>query len=156
MTDAVWERHANPASGWSRVPVLPLLALAIWSRTWIEWWSVLPIALTVIWIWFNPRVFPVPASTDYWMSKGVLGERVWLNRKNITIPKHHSKMATKLNLLAGLGIIPAAAGLFQMNLWATVAGIATMMIAKLWFLDRMVWLLEDMKDSDTEYKSWLR
>lgn len=34
MTDAVWQRHANPISGWSRVPVLPLLALGIWSRVW--------------------------------------------------------------------------------------------------------------------------
>lgn len=156
MTDAVWEHHANPMSGWSRVPVLPLLALAIWSHTWIGYWSILPIFLTFLWIWLNPRIFPVPASTNNWMSKGVLGERVWLNRKTIPIPLHHSKMATKLNLLTGVGMIPAALGLFQLNFWATAAGVAIMMIAKLWFLDRMVWLYDDMKDNNAKYQSWLR
>ncbi|MEL7048152.1 MAG: DUF6653 family protein, partial [Pseudomonadota bacterium] len=27
MDDSVWERHANPWSAWSRVPILPLLCL---------------------------------------------------------------------------------------------------------------------------------
>lgn len=144
MDDAVWERHANPYSGWSRVPVLPLLALAIWSRVWLGWWALAPIALIFVWIWVNPRLFPAPKSTDNWMSKGVLGERVWLNRKNIPIPDHHAKAATWLNALAGIGIIPFALGLYQLNGWMVIAGTVIMMIAKLWFLDRMVWLLADM------------
>ena len=93
MDDEVWERHANPYSGWSRVPVLSLLALAIWSRVWLGWWALVPIILIFVWIWFNPRLFPAPKSTDNWMSKGVLGERVWLNRKNVPIPTHHDKAA---------------------------------------------------------------
>jgi hypothetical protein len=39
MDDRVWRRHANPWSGWTRVTVLPLLVLAIWSRVWIGWWA---------------------------------------------------------------------------------------------------------------------
>lgn len=35
MDDAAWARHANPWSVWTRVPILLLLALAIWSRAWI-------------------------------------------------------------------------------------------------------------------------
>jgi hypothetical protein len=27
-----WQRHANPVSVWTRFAVLPLLALAVWSR----------------------------------------------------------------------------------------------------------------------------
>jgi hypothetical protein len=30
-----WMRHANPVSVWTRFAVLPLLALAVWSREWI-------------------------------------------------------------------------------------------------------------------------
>jgi len=156
MNDAVWQRHANPVSGWSRVPILPLLALGIWSRVWLGWWALLPIAVTLVWTWVNPRVFPIPRHTDNWISKGVLGERVWLNRKFVPIPAHHTTMATLLNLLAGVGLIPFVIGLVQLDVWATVAGTAVMMIAKLWFLDRMVWLFDDTKDTNDEYRSWLR
>ena len=156
MSDAVWERHAHPASGWSRMPILPAMALGIWGRVWLGWWSLLPIALVFVWIWLNPRVFPIPASTDNWMSKGVLGERVWLNRKQIPVPNHHIKIANWLNLLTGVGLIPMIIGLIQLNFWMTLAGLAVTMIAKLWFLDRMVWLFDDMKDHHEEYLKWLR
>jgi hypothetical protein len=32
---------------------------------------------------------------------------------------------------------------------------AVIMLGKLWFVDRMVWLYEDMKDATPEYRSWL-
>ena len=156
MNEEVWQRHANPISGWSRMPVMPLLALAIWSRVWIGWWSLLPVGVTIFWIWLNPRAFPVPQSTNNWMSKGVLGERVWLNRKLIPIPHHHARAAKILAALSGIGIIPFVLGLIQLDVWATVAGVAIIMLSKLWFLDRMVWLFDDMNESHAEYRNWLR
>jgi len=156
MNDSVWQRHTNPWSGWSRVPVLPILATGIWSRDWIGWWSLIPIAATFVWIWINPRIFPPPRHTNNWMSKGVMGERVWLNRREVPIPKHHAQIAMLLNILAGLGLIPFVFGLIQLNFWAVYAGTAQMMIAKLWFLDRMVWLFDDMKDRHDQYRQWLR
>lgn len=156
MNDAVWQRHANPISGWSRMPVIPLLALAIWSRVWIGWWSLLPIGVTIFWIWLNPRAFPIPKSTNNWMSKGVLGERVWLNRKLIPIPQHHARAATILSAISGIGIIPFVLGLVQLDVWATAAGVAIIMLSKLWFLDRMVWLFDDINESHEEYRNWLR
>jgi len=155
MSDAIWRRHTNPISGWTRVPVLPLLALGIWSRVWFGWWALVPIGAVLFWIWLNPRVFPEPQSTDNWMSKGILGERVWLNRKYVPIPRHHSTMAIILNALATVGLIPAVIGLVQLNFWATAAGVAVMMIAKLWFLDRMAWLFDDMNDTNEEYENWI-
>lgn len=156
MNDAVWQRHANPISGWSRVITLPLLAISIWSRVWLDWWTLLPVALIILWIWINPRLFPEPKSTNNWMSKGVLGERVWLNRNKVPIPPHHTTVALYLNILTGAGVIPFAIGLIQLNIWATVSGLAIIMIGKLWFLDRMVWLFQDMKEKNEVYKSWLR
>ncbi|MEM6467372.1 MAG: DUF6653 family protein, partial [Pseudomonadota bacterium] len=32
MSDEVWERHANPLSGWSRMTIPPLFVAAVWSR----------------------------------------------------------------------------------------------------------------------------
>ncbi|MCA8931790.1 MAG: hypothetical protein KDA49_04945, partial [Rhodospirillaceae bacterium] len=45
MDDATWARHASPWSVWTRVPIALLLVLAIWSRVWLGWWALLPVAL---------------------------------------------------------------------------------------------------------------
>ncbi|RSN29438.1 hypothetical protein DL990_24845 [Amycolatopsis sp. WAC 01416] len=33
MDDEAWRRHANPWSAWARFAAIPLMPLAIWSRT---------------------------------------------------------------------------------------------------------------------------
>ena len=78
----------------SRFTVLPLFALAVWSRVWIGWWAVLVVALVCVWAWWNPRAFPPPSSTDTWAAKGTFGERVFLNRKALPIPDHHFDVVT--------------------------------------------------------------
>jgi hypothetical protein len=143
MDDAAWERHTNPWSGWSRISALPLVTLAIWSRVWIGWWAVLPLLLCLVWIWINPRIFAKPASTANWMSRGVLGERIWLARHESPIPSHHAKTSAILNGGALVGAVIYAVGLFQLHLCSTLAGLGAMMLFKLWFLDRMVWLYID-------------
>ena len=106
MSEGAWLRHANPWSGWTRVIIAPLLTVAIWSRVWLGWWCLLPISLIVAWIWINPRAFLEPESTNNWMSKAVMGERVWLNRKEVPVPQHHARMADILSMIASVGIIP--------------------------------------------------
>lgn len=46
-------------------------------------------------------------------------------------------------------------GLFVYDALATILGLVLIVLGKLWFLDRMVWLYQDMKDRDGEYASWL-
>lgn len=146
MDDAAWDRHTNPWSGWTRVATLPVLTIAIWSRVWIGYWSLLAIGICLIWIWINPRMFPKPASTKNWMSRGVLGERIWLARHKHKIPAHHQRMATALNTGAFAGLIAYATGLYYLHLWITLIGLFAMMLFKLWFLDRMVWLYFEQQD----------
>jgi len=155
MDPEVWSRHANPWSGWTRVPILPALALAVWSRVWLGWWCLAFVAVLLVWIWFNPRVFPKPASTDNWMSRGVIGERVWLNRKNISIPAHHARWAIWLSVVSGLGVLPIVWGLWQLEIWPLLFGLALTVGGKLWFLDRMVWLYADMAEASPEYRAML-
>src|SRR5262245_49660443 len=81
-----WMRHANPISVWTRFAVLPLLAVSIWSRDWIGWWSLVPIALSLVFMVVNPLLFPAPTSTRNWASKGVFGERIWADRNKLEIP----------------------------------------------------------------------
>lgn len=146
MDDATWARHANPWSVWTRVPVLALLTLAIWSRVWIGWWCLLPVGLLIVWTIINPRAFPAPARLDSWASQIVLGERYWLARKTNAIPTHHAKWAMTLSVLSGLAIIPLAYGLWALDPWAAFAGAMLSSVFKLWFCDRMAWLAADMAD----------
>ena len=90
------------------------------------------------------------------MSKGVLGERVWLNRNKVPIPTHHLRAGHLLSLLPLIGLAPFAWGLVKLDLWATMSGMALTMIAKLWFLDRMVWLFDEMVERNEVYRGWLR
>ena len=143
MDDAAWARHSNPWSGWTRIPILPLLALTIWSRVWVGWWCLVPIALLIAWTWLNPRVFAAPKSTDNWMSQAVLGERIWLARKENAIPRHHARAAAVLNLCAVSGLLVLIYGLYVLDIWAATLGTILVVIFKMWFLDRMVWLFRD-------------
>jgi len=91
MNDVVWARHANPWSGWTRMATgLPLFSLAVWSRVWLGWGAVLAVAVALAWIWFNPRAFAPPDNIDNWMSKGVYGERIYLEHK-AELPAHHQR-----------------------------------------------------------------
>jgi len=162
MDEKARRRHSNPWSVYSRFSMVPLLALVFWSRVWLGWWSLAPIItvlapiITVLlWVWFNPRIFPEPKSTNNWASKIVLGEWVWMNRRKVSVPKHHLYMPDILSAIGLIGAIPFIWGLFVLEIWPTVLGGVVIVISKLWFADRMVWLYEDMKDATSEYKSWL-
>ncbi len=140
MDDATWARHANPYSVYSRFTTLPLLTLAIWSRVWLGWWCLIPIALTILWIWYNPRAFSPPKSTDNWASRITLGERLYLNRQNVPIPEHHAPVLKIIMVIATSGICILIYGLFFLIPWAAICGLLLSAVSKLWFVDRMVWL----------------
>jgi hypothetical protein len=153
MDDAAWARHANPWSVWTRVPILPLLALAIWSRAWIGWWALIPVVLLLAWTWVNPRAFPPPRNLDAWGSRAVLGERLWLARDVVPVPAHHRRIPLLLNALSALGGLLLLVGLFWLVPWAALTGLAIALVAKMWFLDRMVWLVADMA-GDPRLAAW--
>ncbi|MEM6587941.1 MAG: DUF6653 family protein [Pseudomonadota bacterium] len=142
MSDAVWARHANPWSCYTRFTVLPLLVLAIWSRAWVGPWAWVFVACVLAWNWLNPRVFPPPSSLDNWASRGVLGERVWINRRS-EVRAHHKRWAFVLTVLSVPGIVFLAFGLWQLRLDWTVFGMVLTALPKVWFVDRMVWLYQD-------------
>ena len=155
MSDEVWSRHANPWSVWTRFAILPLLVPAVWSRVWIGWWAVVPVAVLCAWAWLNPRAFPRPRTTRTWASKAVLGERVWLERKKVPIPPAHRAAPHLLSALSALGLPFLVWGLIALAPWPTAFGLGFVILGKLWFLDRMVWLYEDMVDADPRYRGWL-
>ena len=144
MDEATWAKHANPHSVFTRFSCLPLIVLAIWSRSWLGWWCLVPLAMAILWTWLNPRFFKAPASTDNWASKGVLGERLFLNRAVEPIPSHHQTMAYILTGMSVVGVVFLAWGLAVLDPVVTLAGLLLTVIPKVWFVDRMVWLFEDI------------
>ena len=157
MDDTTWERHASPISVWTRVVTgIPVTFAAAWSIKPFGWWSLVIISISVFWLWLNPRLFSPPHNTDNWASKVTFGERVWLNRSKAPIPEHHAKWAIFLSIIGGIGFVVGIIGAFLNLLLPTIAGGLISWFGKMWFCDRMVWLYEDMKNLNTEYKSWLK
>jgi hypothetical protein len=144
LDDAGWMRHANPWSGWTRMATLPLLVLAGWSRAWIGWWALLPLALVLLWTWINPRLFAPPRRWDAWITRGVLGERLWAERDRVPVPAHHRRLPNLLSATAALAGLGLLCGVAMLEPWPTLLGLAVAYLAKLWFIDRMVWLHHDM------------
>ena len=150
-----WMRHANPWSVGTRFAVLPMLALSIWSRDWIGWWSLILITLSVVFLMTNPLLFPPPRSTRNWASKGVFGERVYANRAEVEIPpQYQSRVPVVANAISAVGMGTLAYGLVVLNPLAVVAALVIQQTAKSWYIDRMVLLYEDMKARDPEYAHW--
>lgn len=155
LTDENWMKHANPWSVWTRYSVLPIIIFSFWSRMWIGWWCLIPATLSILWMFFNPILFSKPKSTKNWASKAVLGERVYLNRDQVEIPEIHQNPIHKiLNSTSSVGMILAIWAAVYYSIWDAILGVSLAYLGKSWFLDRMVWLYEDMKDKDETYKSW--
>ncbi|HEY9814308.1 MAG TPA: DUF6653 family protein [Candidatus Obscuribacterales bacterium] len=155
LDEKTWQGHSNPWCFWTRLTVIPLLFLAIWSRVWIGEWALVFVVLALLWNWYNARIFPVPKSTKNWASKSVFGERVWINRQQVPIPDHHRIFPKALTGLSVVGLAISVNGLWAFKLPFVLLGLMLMYIGKLWFLDRMVWLYEDMKNTTPDYANWL-
>lgn len=158
MSEDVWWRHANPWSGCTRVATFPLLIAAFWSRDWLGIYFLSLVAVVLLWTWLNPRVFPQPKSTDHWISKGVFGEKIFTSRKkgNIEVPRRHVVAANLTTALSVVGVCVLIYGLYALEVWPTLLGAALAVLAKMWFVDRMVWLYEDMCAIDEGYRQWVK
>lgn len=147
MDDDKWLRHANPWSVWTRLFSVPAFAMAIYARVWLGWWFLLAVAIIVVFLWLNTRIFP-PAQTDRrWETRAILGEKLWLNRRSVPIPDHHQRATRWIVAGSSLSAIPMAIGLFQFDPWATAFGAAGVFFGQTWFLDRLAWLYSEQADN---------
>lgn len=155
MRDEVWARQVNPWSVWTRMPVIALIALAIWARVWLGWWCLVPLAIIAFWIWVNPRLFPRPRTTQAWSSRSVLGERVWLERKKLVLSTRERWMPQVGNAVALVGLVVLAYGLIDLVAWAAVVGTLVTIGGKLYFLHEMTRIYAAHKDEDPVWAGWL-
>lgn len=135
MSDEVWRRHANPWSVWTRFAAIPALILAIWSRVWLGWYALVPVALVAVWLWLNPRVF-APVEPVSWAAKGIYGERLWVHDAE-RIPARDRVLLRWLAIPGLVGFPLLAWGLYALKVWPTLGGAAIIVIGQLWRIDRM-------------------
>jgi hypothetical protein len=130
LSETSWRRHSNPWSGWSRVFVYPLIFVSIWFHNWAA------LAIVVLFIAVNPFLFPEPEDMSSWMSRGVLGERLWSTKFRWDLPQ-------LLNVFNGIFFVLALYYTYTNNFWPAPYTVTLPFIFKLWFFDRMVWWYEE-------------
>lgn len=136
MSEEAWRRHANPWSVWTRFAAIPLFILAVWSRVWIGWWALAPLALVLVWLWWNPRVFrPVDRPTA-WSSRGIYGERLWAKDRS-RMPAGFAVVQRFWIAGALAGVVLLGVGLVLLMVWPTVFGAALIVYGQLWRIDRL-------------------
>ncbi len=100
-------------------------------------------------------MFKQPRSTRNWASKGVFGERIWVERDRSELPdQFNSAVPTVATVFQAIGLVPLAYWLAALRVTPTVTGILMVQGGKLWYIDRMVLLFEEMKTRDPEYARW--
>ena len=111
----------------------------------------------MIWTYLNPRFFKKPKTTKSWASKAVLGERVLTQKDDlrVIIPKHHAFTSKLLTYIASAFGLIMVYGIVSASFWFCVIGTVGSYMAKMWFLDRMVWLFEDIRQENSTVSSWL-
>ena len=140
MNDQVWHRHANPWSVWTRIATTPFLFIAIWSYVWLGYLSLLPIFIVTIWLWLNPRLFSPPDDYDNWASKGVLGEKIFLQGHPISAPQKFRVYLSIVLSVVSYGV--SAMGFYMKDFWLAFLAFHAGALFKLWFFDHMVKLYD--------------
>lgn len=69
---AVFARHANPWSAWSRWATTPLILVPVWRRSWRD------AAWVSVWFALNPVIFGEPTDQAAWSTRAMLGEEQWV------------------------------------------------------------------------------
>ena len=126
-----WARHANPKSGWSRVPTGAVLIACLYRRRWRM------LALTVVFVLVNPFLFAPPEDDSAWMTRGVYGERLWSQE-----PTSYTSYPDVLGTVSGVIWLYAIYAAVRQRPAETALATALSSALKLWFLAEMVHLYE--------------
>jgi hypothetical protein len=95
---ALFARHCNPWSAWTRWASTPLILVPVWTRrrshaVWLA-----------LWLAVNPFVFGKPAQQGAWSTRAMLGEELWISRR----PLDAATVVSGLTSAAGVVAVVAA------------------------------------------------
>jgi hypothetical protein len=91
---ALFARHCNPWSAWTRWASTPLTVVPAWTRRWSH-----AVLLAV-----NPFVFGKPVHQHAWSTRAMLGEELWISRR----PRDAAMFVSALTSAASLGAVISA------------------------------------------------
>jgi hypothetical protein len=74
----------------------------------------------------------------------VLGETYWAKRKEVPVPPRHRVAPNVLVAVSALGVPFIARGLVVRDGWMVLYGLAVQLAGKIWFIDRMAILYDDV------------
>lgn len=128
ISNEIWRRHANRWSVYTRFAAIPAAIAAGWSRVWLDWWAIAPIGSVALWLIVNPFIFKPIDTPAHWIEKGILGERLWLERSEAAAVY---KWSLRMLLLLGfVGLVGMIAGIVALNLWLAIGGALVVMVAQ--------------------------
>lgn len=131
LPDSVWNRHANPKSGWSRLAVTPILVYALFTRRWRL------LGATLLFVLVNPVLFPEPEEppTEDFMYQVVRAEERWLDEERPLLGWGYPEV---LNVASLVGSILAFWSAVRRDARGTVLGTVLLMAGKLGFVRALV------------------
>ena len=144
LNNEAWDKHSSGLSVWTRFSGPVLLITALWSRLWLGWWALLALGLVIVWIALNPHIFPRAKDRSGYTVRGAWGERIWMHRDVLEVPAKHKGLPHFLSVVNSLGFAAALYGAVLYDPWTAALGLSTHYLGKAWFIDRMVWLTDDM------------
>jgi Family of unknown function (DUF6653) len=97
---AIFARHCNPWSAWTRWASTPLILVPPWTRRRSH------AALIALWLTVNPFVFGKPRHQRAWSTRAMLGEELWITRR----PRDAAMFVSAVTSTAAVVAIIAARG----------------------------------------------
>lgn len=135
LESTLWERHANPKSGWSRVPTGAVVVYAVYRRD----WRLLLAAL--VWAVINPFLFSPPKTEEAWMTRAVLAERWWVREQaNGTVGLSYPNVC---NVAGGLAFAYALVAAWRRRPAGAALGAVLGSALKLWWVGVLVRRYDD-------------
>ncbi|MFC7226404.1 hypothetical protein N0B31_03235 [Salinirubellus salinus] len=140
LPGSVWNRHANPKSGWSRLLTTPVLMAAIYLR------KPRLLLATLAFLVVNPVLFPEPTEDqqDEFMYRVVRAEEAWTDSGRPLFGLEYPQLLNGLNVFASVYALYAA---LTRDPKGTVVGTAATMVLKLWFVGELVRWYDGQQDT---------
>jgi hypothetical protein len=126
---ALFARHCNPWSAWTRWASTPLILVPAWTR----WRG--HAAWLALWMAVNPFVFGKPGQLHAWSTRAMLGEELWITRR----PRDG---ATVVSGLASASALVAVVAARRHRLLPAAVATALQMSLTLVYWEQMVRYLE--------------
>jgi uncharacterized protein DUF6653 len=126
---AVFARHANPWSAWTRWASTPLMLVPVWTRRRSH------AVLVGAWLTVNPVLFPKVTDERHWATRAMLGEELWITRR----PKDS---ATALSVVTSAVAVIALVAARRHRLVPAAAASAVQMALTLVYWEQMVQYLD--------------